>query len=479
MIAGSGTDASGTLVMDPLVRSMADRAQMEVVRPHDEGGSDSPGTDASAPWHEADDARVLELLLALVSEGPPSDELPARALDRVVELLGLSGATLSLVFEHDDTLQLEPVASVGAHAAFARDMSARPLETLADVATAVAEGTPVFVVDSHGPATTPASKTGVGRWRSTISAHATGVLPVRAWGRTLGVLTVEWPGSRPLETRERKLLESVAGVLGVMLDRMERTASLAAEDELDAVESATDTEFVYGVTAEGVVVPLSGGAAEGLETALTVSVAARTAPSEEAPIRDVVSFGPRSLACVVGVAASQGGDPEAAADSAAATLRTYASQRVSPADALVYLGHALRATGPEDSRVSVLACSADLSGAAIRITFSTAGAVLSALCSPGGRLEVRLSDRPALGRASVKPAAERHMLLLPGDAVVFASGQVAPMDTAEGRATLRRALEEARGDGMKAARAILGGFPEGNRAAAVAVIEVTERPEAT
>jgi hypothetical protein len=259
---GTSTDALGTLMIDSLVRSMADRAQMEVVRPHDEGGPDSPGTDASAPWHETDDARVLELLLALVSEGPPSDELPARALDRVVELLGLSGATLSLVFESDGTLQLEPVASVGAHAAFARDMSARPLETLADVATAVAEGTPVFVVDSHGPATTPASKTGVGRWRSTISAHATGVLPVRVWGRTLGVLTVEWPGSRPLEERERKLLESVAGVLGVMLDRMERTASAAAEDEVDAVESASDTEFVYGVTAEGVVIPLSGDAAE-------------------------------------------------------------------------------------------------------------------------------------------------------------------------------------------------------------------------
>ena len=69
------------------------------------------------------------------------------------------------------------------------------------------------------------------------------------------------------------------------------------------------------------------------------------------------------------------------------------------------------------------------------------------------------------------------MLLVPGDSVVFASGQVAPMDTAEGRETLRRALEDARGDGMKAARAILDGFPERSRAATVAVIEVQERPE--
>lgn len=449
---------------------------MEVVRPHDEGEDDeSAAAGGLAPWRETDDARVLAVLLDLVSEGPLSEELPARAVDRVVELLGLSGATLSLVFERDGALQLEPVASVGAHAAFARDMSARPLETLADVATAVAEGTPVFVVDSSGPATAPASETGVGRWRSTVSAHATGVLPVRAWGKTLGVLTVEWPGSRPLEERERQLLEAVAGILGVMLDRMERAAPPASGEEATALSVSAERQAFYGVTAEGAVVPLPSGSAEGLVTALGVSVFTRTAPPGEAPIWDVVASGPRSLLCAVGVASSREGDPAAVAAGAIDTLRGYASQGVPPADSLVYLGHALRANGPDDARVSALVCAADLSAAAIRLTFSTAGAVMWALRSADGRLTLGLSDRPAIGRSSVQSTGEQHILLVPGDIVVIASGQVAPMDTAAGRAALSTTIEEAGGDGMRVARTLLDGFREGSRAATVAVIEVSER----
>lgn len=447
---------------------------MEVVRPHDENDADASGPDAGS-WRDTTAADVLESLVELVAEGPLSDELPARAVDRVVELLDLSGATLSLVFEREGTLHLEPVASVGAHAAFARDMSARPLETLADVAIAVAEGTPVFVVDSHGLAS-PASGTGVSRWRSSVSAHATGVLPVRAWGQTLGVLTVEWPGSRPLADRERRLLESVAGILGVMLSHLDLQAPHLDEAEADTIQPPTETSAFYGVTTDGIVVPLSQGAAKGVPAALTVSVVTRAASPDEAPVWDLTPSGRHSVACVVGTATAGSGTAQSAADRAITTLRSYASQGVSPAEGLTYLGHALRAHAADDARVSALACTVDVSGPALRLTFSAAGAVVSAFRSNGGRFTMGLTDRPALGSASVQASAEQHLLLLPGDRVVFASGQVAALDTPEGHAKLQRVLDEAPGDGVKAARTILAGIGERNRAATVAVIGIPETP---
>ncbi|MBW6468791.1 MAG: GAF domain-containing protein [Coriobacteriia bacterium] len=447
---------------------------MEVVRPHDENDVGASVPDAGS-WRDTTAADVLESLVDLVAEGPLSDELPARAVDRVVALLDLSGATLSLVFEREGTLQLEPVASVGAHAAFARDMSARPLETLADVATAVSEGTPVFVVDSHGPAS-PASGTGVSRWRSSISAHATGVLPVRAWGETLGVLTVEWPGSRPLEDRERRLLESVAGILGVMLSRLDLKALHVDDAGTDTAEPATETSAFYGVTADGIVVPLSEGAAEGVAAALTVSVVTRAPTSDEVPVWDLAPSGRRSLACIVGTAAAGSGAAQSVAERAIATLHSYASQGVPPAEALTYLGHALRARSAADARVSALASEVELGGAAIQMSFSAAGAVLSAFQPHGGRFTMGLTDRPALGSASVQASAEQHLLLLPGDRVVFASGQVAALDTAEGWAKVRRALDDAPGDAVEAARTILAEIGEGTRAAMVAIITIPQSP---
>jgi hypothetical protein len=449
---------------------------MEVVRPHDGGGSDTSRTAASAAWCEADDIRVLESLAALVAEGPLTDELPARAVDRVVELLGLSGATLSLVRERDGTMELESVASVGAHAAFARDMSARPLETLADVATAVAEGKPVFVVDSHGPASSPGTETGVGRWRSTISAHATGVLPVRAWGETLGVLTVEWPGSRPLEDRERTLLEAVAGILGVMLHGLELDESHAGTDEPEVAEGPAESIAVYGVTTDGVVVPLSGADFGDVSPVMTLSVATRAGVPDETAIANVGSIGDRSVGFTIGTTTVRGEAPGSVAGMAIDLLHTYASQGVDPSQALVYLGHAVRATAHEDARVSALTCSIEVSGSAIVLTFSTAGAVMSALRSSDGRLSLELSDSPALSGASTRASRDRHMLLLAGDVAVFASGQVGPLGTARGTSALRSALGNTPDGGVEAARAILGMFEDRQRAATVLVVEVPRTP---
>ena len=440
---------------------------MEVVRPHDEG---KPGAFAG------DGARVLEALAQLVAETPLTDDLPARAVDRVVDLLGLSGATLSLVSKHDDTLNLEAIASVGAHAAFARDMSARPLESLADAATAVSEGRPVFVVDEHGKAASPAPEKGVARWRSSISAHATGVLPVRAWGETLGVLTVEWPGSRPLGERERALLEAVAGLLGTMLHDMKRAEDVAvgsAESSCAAAGSGERTE-ILGVTPNGIVVPLSEGVVGDVEPAVVLSVASRRGNGAEAPIWDVVSIGPDRVALAVGLATAPEADPNELADTARAALRTYASQGVGPAEALGYLEHSVRATGSEGARVSVACCSLSLGDSARALSFSTAGAVTWAALGSGDRLTSGSSGRAALSAAGGARAEDQHLLLLPGDRVAMICGPVGPLGGPEGRASMTPALAARESSGAQAARSLLSALGDPDRAASVVVIEVHE-----
>lgn len=440
---------------------------MEVVRPNDDN---APGAFAE------DGARVLEALAQLIAETPLTDDLPARAVDRVVDLLGLSGATLSIVSKQDDSLNLEAIASVGAHAAFARDMSARPLESLADAATAVSEGRPVFVVDEHGRAASPAPEKGVARWRSSISAHATGVLPVRAWGETLGVLTVEWPGSRPLGEREEALLEAVAGLLGTMLHDMKRAeegAAIRAASTLDATSTGERTE-ILGVTANGIVVPLSEGVVGDVEPVVIISVVSRRVRGTEVPIWDLVSIGSDRLALAVGLATAPESDPGELAETARAALRTYASQGVGPAEALGYLEHSVRATGSEGARVSVASCALSLGGSARALSFSTAGAVTWAAIGSGDRLKSGGAGRAALSASGGARPEEGHILLLPGDRVVMICGPVGALDGHEGRASMASALAAPESSGAQAARSLLGMLGNPERAASVVVIEVHE-----
>jgi hypothetical protein len=440
---------------------------MEVVRPNDDN---APGAFAE------DGARVLEALAQLIAETPLTDDLPARAVDRVVDLLGLSGATLSVVSKQDDSLNLEAIASVGAHAAFARDMSARPLESLADAATAVSEGRPVFVVDEHGKAASPAPEKGVARWRSSISAHATGVLPVRAWGETLGVLTIEWPGSRPLGEREEALLEAVAGLLGTMLHdikRAEEGAAIRAASTLDATAAGERTE-ILGVTANGIVVPLAEGVVGDVEPVVVLSVVSRRVSGAEVPIWDLVNIGSDRVAIGVGLATAPESDPDELAETIRAALRTYASQGVGPAEALGYLEHSVRATGSEGARLSVASCVLSLGGPARTLSFSTAGAVMWAALGSGGRLTSGQAGRAALSAAGGAHAEERHLLLLPGDRAAVICGPVGPLNGLEGRTSMATALGSRESSATQAARSILGALGEPDRAASVVVIEVHE-----
>lgn len=439
---------------------------MEVVRPHAHDTSGAPS---------GEDARILGALATLLAEAPLDDDLPALAVDRIVELLGLSGATLSLVRKRDDTLHLEALASVGAHAVFARDMSARPLESLADAATAVAEGRPVFVVDEHGAASAPASETGVARWRASISAHATGVLPVRAWGETLGVLTVEWPGSRPLGAEQRALLEAVASLLGPLLYGLrEYDAGASGSPQRPRRPDTEHHLVVLGVTPAGIVVPLPDESVADVTPAFVISRISRYGTGDEAPVWDVAGTGPGTTAFTTGLAATSDGEPGRLAETTAAALRGYASQGVAPAEALGYLEHAIRAAGTAGARVSVAAGTLSVQGAARVLSLAAAGAVMWAVLSPDGRASFGSPARTALSGAGGPKPAGRDLLLLPGDRVVVLAGPVGPLDGPAGRDSLRSAAGDRGVTGADAARAAIGLLGDLRRAASAVVIEARE-----
>ncbi len=441
---------------------------MEVVRPHTQDSSGAPS---------GEDARVLGALANLLAEIPLDDDLPALAVDRIVDLLGLSGATLSLVRTRDDTLHLEALASVGAHAVFARDMSARPLESLADAATAVTEGRPVFVVDEHGTASAPATETGVARWRASISAHATGVLPVRAWGETLGVLTVEWPGSRPLEAEQRTLLEAVAALLGPVLHGLIERDNDPGDAPRGAHRPGPERHLaVLGVTPAGIVVPLSDEAAADVTPAFVISRASRRGIGDEAPVWDVTGIRPGRTAFVTGMAATSDGDPERLAETAAAALRGYASQGVAPAEVLSYFEHAIRATGTAGARVSAAAFTLSVEGAVRVLSLAAAGAVMWAILSADGRVSYNSPGRTALSAAGGSKPVGRDLLLLPGDRVVLLVGPVALADGPAGRGSLRSAVGDSGVTGADAARAALELMGDLRRAASAVVIEAREIP---
>lgn len=442
---------------------------MEAVRPHEDDGPEA--NPAGARTHDCDthDSRALEALVGLVADAPLADDLLDRAVEQVADLFGLSGVTLSLVREVDDVMHVQPVASGGAHAAFARDMSSRPLDALADAATAVSEGRPIFVGDAYGAGDTPAEETGVGRWRSTISAHATGVLPVRAWGRTVGVLTVEWPSARPLGDKERGLLEAASSLLGVMVAALgEREAD---EQSADIVEQPHEVVALYGVTPEGVVVPLSGGDVPGAAPVLTLSVAMRAGIPGEHPVWDVTGVSARTVVATAGVAIAPAEDAEALAAAVGEAMRSYAAQGVRLGNALTYLGHAVRARAASGSRASVTGFSIELLGASAAVTCASAGAVMSLALASDGRLAVQPSGQPALSGSSATSSAERHSLLLDGDRLAVLGGQVAPLDTSKGRSAARRVLDAAGPDGTEAARELLGMLDGPGRAGIAVVIQ--------
>ncbi|MDY0087357.1 MAG: GAF domain-containing protein [Coriobacteriia bacterium] len=449
---------------------------MEILRPHDDAhGPDAFGSGAG---------EVLRALASLVADSPADKDLATRAVDRVVDLMRLSAATLSSVHENEGGLQLGTVASVGAHAAFTRDMSARPLELLADVAKVVEEGHSIFLADEHHAASTTPPVTGVARWRSNVSRRATGVLPVRAQGETLGVLTVEWPHSQPASQDERDILEAAAAILGTILHEMREAAqspdrSLPADEVASAAAGKADEALpaaplvetaIKGVMRSGAVVTLPEVIPSHITPVALISMATRRGSAAEMPFTEVAASPGDACRLAAAVVTTPGDVADASAGVVREALGDLANQAIGPAEALGYLEHTVEPAKPGDRRVSATLCSLKIADGQGVCVLSAAGAGMWVLSSRDGRVSAHSADRAALGSGVTQSVEDRYELLLAGDRLVLLCGPVGSPDAVQ--RAVRETLEQRTTSAIEIAHTLLDTIADEARSVSVIVVEV-------
>lgn len=450
---------------------------MEMARSHDDA------YEPAAPHSGA--AEVFRALASLIAESSADRDLATRAVDRVVDLMHLSTATLSSVHEDAGGVQLEAVASVGAHAAFTRDISARPLESLADAAKVVEEGHAVYRADEHDAAGSATPVTGVARWRSNVSARASGVLPVRSHGETVGVLTVEWPHSQPPSQDERDTLQAAAAILGTILHEMRREvrsseplAPLGPEAAVEAQECDTlpaeplVATSIRGVMSSGAVVSLPGIIPPHIAPVAVISAATSQSAGCGLPVAEVIKSPGGAVGVIAAVVTTSGKGAHVSAGPLREALAGFLHQSVGPAEALGYLEHELPAAAPgaADARMSAVVSSLVITGGQAVCTLSAAGAGLWVFRSRDGRTSVRSPDRGVLGLGAARHVEDRYELLLPGDKLALVCGPVGSPDGVE-RAVCET-FEPRGADELGAARAVLTALGGQTRSMSVVIVDV-------
>lgn len=429
------------------------------------------------------DIEAIGAMVDLLADAPVTDETLTKIVELMAESLDLGGATLSLVRDHDGSLLIEPLIAVGIHAAFTREMSARPLESLADVATAVKDRTPVFVGAAHGAPGLATRPEGVGRWRSGVSLHTTGVLPLCAQGETLGVLTVEWPDSRPLGDGERRVLDTVAKLMGLGLHVRETAESDIQEQArersaLDTSESPANATF--SITSQGHVVPLADEEDVTVERALLLETASGGDASEAVALFDTVTTAPRTTAIFLGVTTRSTASHGVCTHGPVAigSFQRFAGQHVAPSESLVYIDQALRAGWVDAERPATLSatvCEIRQTNDLVTLTLAGQGAATWMLLAADGRLSApQPPSQPDSGSVDTSRDIEHHLIGLPGDRLVLVCSDPSAEDAHQVLAArVRAALEAWPSDRRVTASEMLAGA-EGpaKRMSATAVITI-------
>lgn len=381
----------------------------------DEGSDERPRMGAGPSESRCHDA-ILKTLVGICAHASPSETLVTDALERIVDALGLGGATFSIVEEIEGTLHLESVASAGSHAVFARELSARPLASLADAASAVADGRAVFSAEENGPVGPPGTAAGVGRWRSEVKAHATAILPVRAWGEVLGVLTVEWPCTGAIDEADREALEAIADVVGVL---HHKSKAYSRGPEVPHAAAPAVTRAVLGITEQGMVIALGDEPSVRSDVALGIALVARVDTRGTVPFWDAIGTDTDRAALALGVASAHGGFAHGLAETCAQALRLLFVQGVPVESALTHLAGNVRVAAPPGGSVSAAVCSLGLGSDAVSVTFSGAGDVSLVVASPDGRVWITGESGAELGGPSMEPSPIHHALLVRGDRAVL------------------------------------------------------------
>ncbi len=427
---------------------------METVGCGDTEGAHDPRAASSGATSDRCYDEVLKVLVGLSARTSPSETLVSDALEAVVAALGLGGATFSLVREKDGALHLEPAASVGSHAAFARDMSARPLASLADAATAVADGQTVFVAEETVSAGLTPQASGVGRWRSGISVLATAILPVRAWGEVLGVLTIEWPCADPVDDADREALEAIANVIGLLHHAAQRQPGSDPEESAAGLGTGA-TRAVLCVTRQGVVVTLGAARHARSEVALVLSVVARADGGGAAPFWDAVGADAGRAVVAVGLASAHPGAAHSLADTCSNALRTLFVQGAPVDAALDYLAATVRATARPGGSVSAATCALDFGDTSVGTTCCAGGNVAFVAVSREGRVwTVGVGGEALGGSIASGPREVHHALLVEGDRLVCVAGLAVAPEGLDLGAAVAEALGRPVDDGELAERAL-------------------------
>jgi hypothetical protein len=400
---------------------------------------------------------ALEAVVALARDAEGPEVAGVRIADVLAEELGAVRVRVLLLrrdCDQDIPACLDLLAASGAHVVLGRDLPSLPLDGSTDLARVAQSDEAEFHGDVHGLGERPeGGHTGLGRWRSGVTTQSSAVLPLAVRGRVLGVLSLEWPTPRAFEATERRELESIASAAALVL------ASVLAEEDSTLPHAAAPgctpgPTAQLAVTSEGMVVPagIPGGWAASPALLLHIGAAAPGAQTgTEEVFWDVAGIRSGLVMITLGMANAAKGGAGEVAETARHMLRASALQGAGPARGLGLLAGWLTAAGPGSSWVSALTCEIDVRRASM--TWCAAGSVALVTRYGDGRFDVAAAGQPPLGSSATPDLVQRDGLVLPGDRVVLACGDVAALDTGEGRAAAGGALSGPRED---VARSALG-----------------------
>jgi len=408
------------------------------------------------------------------------DALAQAICAHVVEALGLSGASISIVVHDTGEARLDSIAAVGQLSSFMLDLST-PLQELTDAARAALGGEPLFVGNPHGVQADAGEAEGVSRWRKGFGAHAYAVLGLTVADGTLGVLTLEWPEPHPFDDADRESLQLFADVAALAL-RGALSPGVASPPTVVAPTvrpSCDEAEIAaYQMSSRGLVVPEAATRSWSEPPVLRIWTATTPADVEcESVGFTEVTGVPAGIAVVVGAATSgTARDSAHAVTAGLGVVHAAATHGSGPGEIMGMLGSSMRSHGAPAWASAVVAVLSPTNGA---MEIAEAGSAGMLCLGRGGRLDFFVSQaQPAgTGHAAELPRIE---LALPGDRIALLSGGVASSiaDDARAAAAQRILASLPEHGGAETARALLSLVCQEGTAAAVSVIEIALRSPA-
>jgi len=401
--------------------------------------SASRSTVPDGPLHAA-----LESVIAVSGEASDAAGATQAIVDRLVVDLELARARLFMLTSEEtgpEHTHLETVAAAGSHATFTKEMPSVPLDGSTDVARVGESGEAEFHGDVHGLGEEPeGGHTGLGRWRAGVTTQSSAALPLSVRGRMLGVLALEWSAPRDFEAPERADLDATATAAALVLDSFlaEERSSVPRLPSIGITPSPTAE---LAVTADGLVMPVGIPGAWASSPALALHVAANASGAHnEEVFWDVVGLPGGLVVLTLGMALTSKGAASEVAETARHMLRASALQGAAPARSLELLAGWIAASGPGTAWVSAITIEMHVQRSTA--VWCAAGSVALVSRLADGRMDVLAAKQPPLGSTASPDLEEQEALLLKGDRIALACGEVAALGTESAKKDVKSSLAE-------------------------------------